>query len=105
MKFTVEEMLTKVPLPATEKWPGGVWDVELFQRAGVKLIFFSPKGVDHQTTHEEDEFYFIVRGSGQIVIDGEIHSFSAGDVFFVEKHVTHRFEKFTDDFATWAIFF
>ena len=105
MKFTVDEMLAKLPLPANEKWTEGVWDLEPFQKAGVKLVFFAPRGVDHQTLHDEDEFYFVVRGSGEIVIAGERQSFEAGDVFFVGKGVEHCFENFTNDFATWAIFF
>src|SRR5688572_23211265 len=105
MKFTVEEMLAKLPLPANEKWKDGVWDVEPFEKAGVQLIFFAPRGTDYQTFHDEDEFYFIVKGRGQLVIDGERFPFGPGDVFFVAAKVSHRFENFTDDFATWAIFF
>lgn len=105
MKFTVKEMLAKLPGRADEKWTEGTWDIEPFEKAGVKLVFFAPRGVDHQTYHDEDEFYFIVRGSGDIVIGGERRPFGAGDVFFIEKNVEHRFENFSDDFATWAIFF
>ena len=105
MKFTIDEMLGQLPLAATEKWKDGVWDVEPFERSGVKLIFFAPKGADHQTYHDEDEFYFIVRGSGEIVIDGDRATFKAGDAFFVAAKVEHRFENFTEDFATWAVFF
>lgn len=105
MKFTVDEMLAQLPLPANEKWKEGVWDIEPFEKAGVKLVFFAPKNRDYQTFHEEDEFYFIVSGSGEIVIGGERFDFKAGDAFFVEKKVEHRFENFTGDLATWAIFF
>ncbi len=105
MKLTIDEMLAKLPLPANEKWKEGVWDTEPFDKNGVKLIFFAPRGIDHQTYHEEDEFYFIARGSGEIVIGEERFSFESGDVFFVEAKVEHRFENFSDDFATWAIFF
>ena len=105
MKFTIEEFLSRLPLPANDKWPDGVWDNEPFEKDGVKLVFFAPRGTDHQTSHDEDEFYFIARGSGEIVIAGERHACSAGDAFFVPAGVVHRFENFTDDFATWAIFF
>ena len=105
MKFTVDEMLARLPLPATEKWKEGVWDIEPFEKAGVKLVFFAPRGTDHQTFHDEDEFYFIASGSGEIIIGDERSDFNAGDVFFVAAKVEHRFENFTDDFATWAIFF
>ena len=105
MKFTVDEMLQKLPLPPTEKWNGGVWDLEAFEKNGVRLFFFAPRVVDLQTQHDKDEFYFIVRGSGEIVIRNNREPCTAGDVFFVEAKVEHRFENFSGDFATWAIFF
>ena len=105
MKFTVDEMLSKLPLPRTEKWTEGVWDVEPFERSNVKLVFFAPRGIDHQTFHDEDEFYFIVQGSGELVIADERFPFKSGDVFFVAAKIPHRFENFSEEFATWAIFF
>ena len=105
MKFTIDELLSRLPLTANEKWKDGVWDLEPFEKDGVKLVFFAPRGTDYQTSHDEDEFYFIVRGSGNLVIDGESNDFVTGDVFFVAAGVPHHFENFTDDFATWAIFF
>lgn len=105
MKYTVDEMMAKLPLPPNEKWKNGVWDLEPFEKHGVKLVFFAPRGKDYQTAHDEDEFYFIAKGNGKIVIGDETFDFEAGDAFFVEANVDHRFEDFTDDFATWAIFF
>lgn len=105
MKFTVDEMLAHLPLPATEKWKDGVWDIEPFEKAGVKLVFFAPRGTDYQTFHDKDEFYFIASGSGEILIGAERFAFKPGDTFFVAAKVEHRFENFTDDFATWAVFF
>jgi mannose-6-phosphate isomerase-like protein (cupin superfamily) len=105
MKFTIEEMFEKLPLPADEKWKEGVWDIEPFEKNGVKLVFFAPKNKDYQTFHEADEFYFIVRGQCEIVIGDERFSCAAGDVFFVPAKIPHRFENFTEDFATWAVFF
>lgn len=105
MKFTVKEMLQRLPLPANEKWKNGVQDLEPFSRNEVRLVFFAPRGQDFQTQHEDDEFYFIVRGTGEIVIGSERFAFTPGDVFFVAAGLDHRFENFTDDLATWAIFF
>ena len=105
MKFTIDEMLKKLPLPADEKWVDGVWDVETYKRRNTKLVFFAPRNNDHQTSHDEDEFYFIARGEGEIIIDEERFDCEVGDAFFVPSKVLHHFEKFTDDFATWAIFF
>jgi mannose-6-phosphate isomerase-like protein (cupin superfamily) len=105
MKFTIDEFLAKIPGPATEKWKDGVWDVEPFEKKGVKLVFFAPRDTDYQTFHEEDEFYFIASGAGRLVIGDEVFDFNAGDVFFVAARVPHHFEEFTEGFATWAVFF
>lgn len=105
MKFAIGEFLSKLPLPATEKWKEGVWDIEPFEKNGVKLVFFAPRGTDYQTFHDEDEFYFIVRGNGTLMINGEANLFTAGDAFFVPAKVPHRFQNFSDDLTTWAVFF
>ena len=123
MKFTADEFLVKLPLAANEKWishhPDGedaatppqaggeqlVWDVEPFKKGNVSLVFFAPRVVDNQTAHDEDEFYFIVRGTGDPVIGVDRHPFASGDAFFVEAGVPHHFENFTDDFARGAVFF
>jgi mannose-6-phosphate isomerase-like protein (cupin superfamily) len=98
-------MMKKLPLPATEKWKEGVWDIEPFEKEGVSLIFFAPKNKDYQTAHDKDEFYFIIRGTGKLVIDGSAFAFSPGDCFYVPAGIHHNFSEFTDDFATWAVFF
>lgn len=105
MKYTIEEMLEKLPLPANEKWKEGVWDIEPFKKGNVTLVFFAPRDKDYQTFHEEDEFYFIARGSGDLLIENNRISCVVGDCLFVPARVSHRFENFTRDFAAWAIFF
>ncbi len=105
MKFTIDELLQKLPLPADSKWTEGVWDLEPFEKRGVRLVFFAPRGNDHQTFHEDDEYYFIVRGSADLIIADERYSSMAGDAFFVEAGQLHHFENISAEFATWAIFF
>ena len=105
MKYNIEEFAAKLPLPANEKWKDGVWDIEAFRKGNVTLIFFAPEGVDYQTFHEEDEFYFIARGAGELIVAKERFVCAAGDSFFVSAKVEHHFENFTADFATWAVFF
>lgn len=101
MKFTIEEFLERLPLPATDKWKDGVWDLEPFEKNNVKLVFFAPRGIDYQTSHEDDEFYFISRGTAKLIIANDSFACTAGD----ERNVEHHFEDISDDFATWAIFF
>ena len=105
MKFTIEEFLSKLPLPADEKWKDGVPFTTAFKQGNLSLEFFAPRDTDYQTFHEEDEFYFIVKGKGELVIEDERFICEVGNAFFVPARVSHHFENFTDDFATWAIFF
>ncbi len=105
MKFTIDEFLGKLPLPANDKWKEGVFDVEALKRKNVSLVFFAPRGTDYQTFHDEDEFYFVVRGSGELIINGKTFACETGDALFVPAKVIHHFENFTEDFAAWAVFF
>lgn len=104
MKFALEKMMSKLPRPANEKWPEGVWDVQAFARHGLSLELFTPRGKDYQTPHDQDELYLVVKGSGELRIGEKLHPFEAGDVFFVAAGEDHRFETFSDDFASWVIF-
>jgi mannose-6-phosphate isomerase-like protein (cupin superfamily) len=70
----------------------------------MSLVLFTPRGQDYQTPHVQDELYVIVQGTGEFVLAGERVSFSPGDVLFVPAHKEHRFEKFSDDLVTWAVF-
>jgi mannose-6-phosphate isomerase-like protein (cupin superfamily) len=105
MKFSFEEFLGKLPQPANEKWTEGVWFTEAFVKGNFELEFFAPRGKDHQTPHEKDEIYVVVRGIGEFVKENERTTFEAGDVLFVEAGARHHFENFSEDFATWVIFF
>lgn len=105
MKFTVEEFLEKLPLPADEKWKEGVWFTGAFSKGNFELEFFAPKGRDYQTPHEKDEIYVVVSGSGEFIRGNERMDFQAGDVLLVEAGVEHRFENFSEDFDAWVIFF
>ncbi len=85
-------------------------DPELFRfyyglRHGtMKVGLYAPVGEDMQGPHKQDELYIVASGSGTIVKDGERRAFKAQDVIFVAAGAAHRFEDFSDDFATWVIF-
>ncbi len=53
----------------------------------------------------KDEVYVVVSGSGQFVCGDTKVAFGPGDALFVPAHAVHRFEAFTDDFATWVVFY
>ena len=105
MKFSVEELRARLPLPADEKWKDGVWFTNAFTKGAFELEFFAPRGKDYQTPHEKDEFYIIVGGTADLVTPGEVINCRSGDALFVAAGDEHHFENISDDFATWVIFF
>ena len=85
--------------------PKACGTANLLRRAMSRSSFLRLGGTDHQTVHNEDEFYFIISGTLNLIIGEERNSFGSGDAFFVDAGVLHRFEDFTDDFATKAVLF
>ena len=106
LKISLTDALNRLPLPATPEWPHGVWDIEMMRRGTLSIVAFAPRGTDHQSPHEQDEFYFVVKGTAELcVADNFPLACSFGDVLFVPAGTFHRFEKISDDFVTWVIFF
>lgn len=88
------------------KLPGkkGEWFSLAMKQGETEVVIYSPKSKDLQTPHLRDEFYFIISGSGLFFNGTTKQKFKTGDVIFVPAKTEHRFEDFTDDFATWVIF-
>jgi mannose-6-phosphate isomerase-like protein (cupin superfamily) len=105
VNVSLKDALSKLPLPATGKWPLGVWDTEAMAHGTMSLEIFAPKETDFQTPHEQDELYIVMSGSGEFVSDGVSYDFAPGDVLFVPAGVEHRFVRFTPDFVTWVVFY
>jgi mannose-6-phosphate isomerase-like protein (cupin superfamily) len=78
--------------------------VELMRHGSMSVELYAPKGRDPQQPHGQDELYIVASGSGAFSKSGDVRPFKAGDVIFVEAGLEHRFETFTEDFATWVIF-
>ena len=70
----------------------------------MRTLLFKPLGKDVQQPHRQDEIYIVLSGSGSFSKAGETRPFKAGDVIFVEAGAEHRFETFSEDFATWVVF-
>ena len=77
----------------------------LMRHGTMSVEYFAPKKIDTQAPHQQDELYVIARGHGSFNRDGESLECKAGDVLFVPAGMPHQFESFTDDFATWVIFY
>ena len=84
--------------------PGKTFTV-LMKHGTMSLEYFAPQKTDIQTPHSQDELYIIARGHGKFNRSEEILECKAGDVLFVPAGMAHRFENFSDDFATWVIFY
>lgn len=77
----------------------------LMKHGSMSIEYFSPKEIDTQTPHRQDEIYVIASGQSEFYRDGEIVECSKGDILFVPAAMEHRFMNFTNDFATWVIFY
>ena len=66
---------------------------------------YKPVKTDNQMPHLQDELYVIISGTGEFVNGGDRASFLPGDILFVPAGVEHRFENFSNNFATWVIFY
>jgi mannose-6-phosphate isomerase-like protein (cupin superfamily) len=79
--------------------------VELFRHGTLRVKLYAPPGHDPQTPHAQDEVYVIARGAGTFW-DGEArHQVTPGTLLFAAAGRPHRFEDFSDDFATWVLFY
>src|SRR4051794_27175943 len=77
----------------------------LMKNGSMSVEYFAPKNIDNQQPHVQDEIYVIASGSSKFYRNGEVINCDAGDVIFVPAGMKHRFINFTNDFATWVIFY
>lgn len=70
----------------------------------LSLTVFTPREKDYQTYHTQDELYFIMQGRGEFVVEAQRYPFESGDALFVPAYKKHRFENFSEDLVTWAVF-
>jgi len=75
----------------------------LFKCGSLEIEIYQPRGHDPQQPHWCDEVYFVISGTGYFRNGEDRNPFKPGDVMFVPAGVEHRFEDFSDDFATWAM--
>ncbi|MDM3872022.1 cupin domain-containing protein [Porticoccus sp. W117] len=74
--------------------------VKLFSNGSMSVEFYKPDRVDLQKPHTRDEIYVVASGSGWFVNGQSRKQFEVGEVLFVPAGIEHRFEDFTEDFAT-----
>jgi mannose-6-phosphate isomerase-like protein (cupin superfamily) len=79
--------------------------ISLLRHGDLEIEYYKPVETDKQTPHLKDEVYVIASGSGEFQLEDKNIVFDTGDVLFVQAGLEHRFVRFSDDFATWVIFF
>ncbi|MES2111838.1 MAG: cupin domain-containing protein [Bacteroidota bacterium] len=99
MKTTVAEALQKLG------GSNGALFVKLMEHGRMSVEIYRPVEIDRQTPHLQDELYVVISGTGEFLNNGTRSAFGPGDILFVPAGVEHRFENFSDDFATWVIFY
>lgn len=77
----------------------------LFRHGSLEVEIYKPDRADLQQPHARDEVYVVISGSGFFLNGQSRQPFEAGEVLFVCAGTVHRFEEFSDDFATWVFFY
>ncbi len=77
----------------------------VLSQGSLQVGLYAPRGVDPHTPHPRDELYVVMRGAGWFVNGDTREPFGPGDILHVPAGVQHRFEEFTEDFATWVVFY
>jgi mannose-6-phosphate isomerase-like protein (cupin superfamily) len=85
--------------------PSGEHAVTVLKRGTLDVALSIPRRLNPQTPHEQDELYFVIRGSGVLFHDGQRDSFETGDLLFVAAGIDHQLEKISDDLALYRIFY
>jgi mannose-6-phosphate isomerase-like protein (cupin superfamily) len=101
MKFKVSLAEAKAKLLEESEFPFTV----VMKHGSMSIEYYAPEKTDMQTPHKQDELYVIIKGNGFFMRNAERVSCKKGDLLFVPAGMEHRFENFSDDFATWVIFY
>jgi mannose-6-phosphate isomerase-like protein (cupin superfamily) len=99
-----ESLTTSAVLETLAKEEGAIFTT-LFEHGSLEVEVYRPIGVDTQQPHSRDEVYVIISGFGTFLNGDARQSFEPGEVLFVPAGVEHRFENFSEDFATWVFFY
>jgi mannose-6-phosphate isomerase-like protein (cupin superfamily) len=97
--FSIEEAIEKLGKETSQRF------TLLLKHGTMSIEYYAPKDRDLQTPHMQDEIYVITSGSAIFNRDGEKQACRQGDILFVPAAMKHHFEQFSDDFATWVIFY
>jgi mannose-6-phosphate isomerase-like protein (cupin superfamily) len=104
-RFDIARSVSKAQAMAAVPGPDGKRYRELFRHGTLQVEIYRPVGTDPQSPHTRDEAYLVIEGTGTFVIEGNRLPLGAGDFLFAPASVPHRFERFSEDFAVWVLFY
>ena len=68
-------------------------------------LYTLPVGaLDHQTTHDEDEVYFVLKGRARIELAGEKRPIGPGTILYVPADEPHSFDQIEEDLSLLVFF-
>ena len=103
--FEEERQVTAASALAQLPRAGGKRYAVLFRHGSLQLQVFAPRGRDTQRPHTRDEIYVVLKGTGTYVVGDRRLPFKPGDCLFAAAGEEHRFDDFSEDFATWVFFY
>jgi quercetin dioxygenase-like cupin family protein len=54
------------------------------------LVWIAPGATIHEDSHPFDEVYYVIRGTGELILDGAPHVMTEGDIVHIPSPITHR---------------
>lgn len=97
--ITVEQAESAIPLEHDHRY------ATLMEHGSMRVLIYAPIGIDTQEPHKQDEVYVIHSGTGEFFDGYTNRPFKPGDAIFVPAGRAHRFEKFSEDFRAWVVFY
>lgn len=68
-------------------------------------IYTLPVGAtDKQSTHDEDEVYFVLKGKGSMRLGAETRALGPGSILYVPADTDHEFEEIEEDLSLLVFF-
>ncbi|MBN1975830.1 MAG: cupin domain-containing protein [Anaerolineae bacterium] len=62
------------------------------ENQAITLVEMEPGGVQHVHSHEPEQIYYILEGSGLMTVDGERRQVEAGDCIYFPSFANHGLE-------------
>ena len=66
------------------------------EKLAITIVEMEPGGFQHLHSHEPEQMYYILEGSGIMTVDGEERSVEAGDCIFFPSFAEHGLKSIGD---------